>query len=88
MGMTATTWNVEADTWLKGDGDSKLVVTSLPRSCGDTDDTMARLQDAGSLVFFLRDEPSGWEIVTPWHGVVPATPDGGIPAAWPDDVYE
>ncbi|GAT74295.1 hypothetical protein MHM582_2800 [Microbacterium sp. HM58-2] len=88
MGMTATTWNVEADTWLEGKGEHELVVTSLPRSCDDPGDTMSRLQGTEPLVLFLRDASSGWEIVTPWQGVVPATPDGGIPPEWPADVYE
>lgn len=85
LDIPATTWNVEVDEWLEGDGDAEIVVTSLPRSCGDTSDAMAEAQDEGELVFFLRERESGWEILTPWHGVTPATPDGGIPATWPED---
>ncbi|WP_217181690.1 hypothetical protein [Streptomyces sp. AC495_CC817] len=86
MGMPATTWNVEVDEWLEGSGDDEIVVTSLPRSCGDDGDSMASYQGTEPLVFFLRDDAEGWQLVTPWQGVVPAGPDG-LPADWPDDIY-
>ncbi|WAA66719.1 hypothetical protein [Microbacterium oxydans] len=85
MDIPATTWNVEVDDWLEGDGDAEIVVTSLPRSCGDTTDAMAEMQDEDELVFFLRKRATGWEIITPWQGVTPATPDGGIPETWPEE---
>lgn len=70
---------------LAGDGDAEIVVASLPRSCGDTTDAMAEMQDEDELVFFLREGESGWEIITPWQGVTPAKRDGGVPEAWPED---
>ncbi|MCK2035599.1 hypothetical protein KZC51_05545 [Microbacterium sp. SSW1-49] len=85
MDIPATTWNVEVDSWLAGSGDAEIVVTSLPRSCGDTHDTMSEEQGGDAVVLFLRDASSGWETITPLQGVVPATSEGGIPAAWPDE---
>jgi hypothetical protein len=85
MDIPATTWNVVVDEWLEGDGDPEIVVTSLPRSCGDTTDAMAEAQKEDELVFFLRERASGWEIVTPWQGVTPAAPGGQIPQTWPED---
>jgi len=84
LDIPVTTWNVEIDEWLEGGGDEEIVVTSLPRSCGDTTDSMAEAQDESDLIFFLRKRATGWEILTPWQGMIPATPDGGIPETWPD----
>ncbi|MHC9046441.1 hypothetical protein ACYX8G_17780 [Microbacterium saperdae] len=88
LDIPATTWNVEVDSWLDGggEGDGEIVVTSLPRSCGDTRDIMSERQGGEPVILFLRDASSGWEIITPLQGVVPAGPDGGIPTVWPDAI--
>ena len=86
MDIPVTTWNVEVEEWLTGEGEAEIVVTSLPRSCGDTTDAMAEAQSDGDLILFLRERPSGWEIITPWQGMIPATPDGSIPESWPEEV--
>lgn len=87
-GITTNTWNVEVDEWLKGDGEGEIIVTSLPRTCGDDRDTMSRFQSVEELVLFLRDDESGWQTITPFQGAVPASPDGEIPEAWPDGLYD
>jgi len=86
--MPATMWTVAVEDWQKGSGPDELIVTSLPRSCGDTVDSMAEYQDTSPLVFFLQETESGWTAVTPFQGVVPAASDGTIPETWPDDLYE
>lgn len=88
LDLPATTWNVEVDEWLKGSGDAEIVVTSLPRSCGDTGDAMAEAQPEDDVILFLRERPSGWETITPWQGTIPALPDGSIPTSWPEDLYD
>lgn len=86
QGLRATTWSVSVDRWIKGgDGSGAIVVTSLPRSCGDTDDSMADAVGAGPVVLFLRDRESAWEILTPFQGVLPAERNGDLPGAWPTD---
>jgi hypothetical protein len=86
-GMTANIWTVEVDDWLKGDGADRVDVVSLPRSCGDTDDNMARFSAVDEVVVFLRDAGDGWEGITPWQQALPAE-DGGYPEDWPDDLYD
>jgi hypothetical protein len=89
LGMPATTWNVEIDEWFEGAGADEIVVVSLPRSCGDTTDSMAEAEaEAEDLILFLREQDTGWEILTPWQGVIPARSDGGVPATWPDGLYD
>lgn len=85
LDIPVATWNVEVDSWLAGGGDDEIVVTSLPRSCGDTRDVMAERQGDDPVILFLRDGSSGWETLTPFQGVVPADPDGGMPAVWPEE---
>jgi len=90
LDLPATTWNVRVDTWLDGDdGDEieegeEIVVTSLPHSCGVTGDTLAAYADVDSLLFFLREGDEGWEILTPYQGVLPTEPGSTIPAEWPE----
>lgn len=84
LDIPATTWTVDVDSWLLGDGDAEIEVTSLPRSCGDTGDVMAERQGE-TVVLFLRDDPAGWQTVTPLQGVVSPGPDDGMPNTWPDD---
>lgn len=86
--MPASTWNVAVEEWQKGSGPDDLVVTSLPRSCGDTADSMTEYQGVSPLVFFLQETESGWTAVTPFQGVIPAASDGTIPETWPDDLYD
>ncbi|MGW8482183.1 hypothetical protein ACWGJP_03550 [Microbacterium sp. NPDC055903] len=90
LGMTATTWMIQVDEWVDGNGDEEIVVTSLPRRCGDRGDTMADRQGEEGMILFLRDddETSTWQAITPWQGVVPAGPGGSIPESWPDDIYD
>lgn len=87
--MTATTWSVAVDEWIRGGtGDAEIVVTSLPRSCGDTGDSMADAAGGDPVVLFLRDGDDGWQAITPFQGIVAPGPDGGIPAEWPRGLYE
>ncbi|MEJ1922283.1 hypothetical protein [Microbacterium sp. KHB019] len=86
-GMTANVWTVEVDQWLKGEGDDTVDVVSLPRSCGDADDSMKAFSPEDQVVVFLRSTDDGWEGITPWQQVLPAE-DGGYPAVWPDDLYD
>lgn len=87
--MPAAMWEVSVDAWVKGGGGSSaIVVTSLPRSCGDTRDSMADAVDAGPVVLFLRDGDQGWETLTPFQGVVATGVDGAVPAEWPTDLYD
>ncbi|WP_435749129.1 hypothetical protein [Microbacterium sp. PMB16] len=88
LDLPATTWKAEIDEWVKGTGKTEIVVTSLPRSCGESGDSLADAMDAGDeVILFLRERSSGWEAITPWQGTIAATPDGGIPDAWPEDLY-
>ncbi|WP_298741070.1 hypothetical protein [uncultured Microbacterium sp.] len=87
--LPATTWNVNVDTWIKGGAASNdIVVTSLPKSCGETGDNMADAVGTGRVVLFLRDGDDGWETLTPFQGIVPAGSDGDLPTEWPDDLYD
>ena len=87
--MPAATWTADIDEWMKGAGDPEIVVTSLPRGCGDGGDSLAEAMDAGDqVILFLRDQPSGWEAITPWQGAIAPATDGGIPDAWPEDLYD
>ncbi len=87
--MTAATWNVAVDEWISGGtGDTDIVVTSLPRSCGDTDDAMADAAGGDPIVLFLRSSDDEWQTITPLQGIVAPGPDGGIPADWPADSYD
>lgn len=88
LDMPAPTWTVAVDEWIEGTGDDEITVISLPRSCGDTGDTMAAYQQVDDLVFFLRDDESGWQGITPYQGVVPVGADGAIPAEWPENLYD
>jgi len=88
MGMRAPKWTIGIDEWIEGAGADEITVASLPRSCGDTGDTMASYQQVDDLVFFLRDDESGWQGITPYQSVVPAGPDGGIPAEWPEELND
>ncbi|MFT4258375.1 hypothetical protein [Microbacterium sp.] len=83
MGMRASRWNVEVDEWQKGAGGSEIVVTSLPRSCGDETESFDEFRDADAVVLFLRDDADGWHVITPHQGLVLPGPDGGIPSEWP-----
>ena len=86
LDLPATKWHVSVDRWIKGgDGSRTVVVTSLPRSCGDTHDSVADAVDAGPVVLFLRDGKSGWETLTPFQGLIPAERDGNLPSEWPAD---
>jgi hypothetical protein len=82
--LTSTTFTVEVDEWIKGSGESEIVVASLPRSCGDTGDSMADAAGGEPVVLFLRSTPEGWETLTPFQGVVAPGPDGGVPEEWPE----
>ena len=87
--LPATTWNVNVDTWIKGVAASNdIVVTSLPRSCGDTGANMADAVGTGQVVLFLRDGDDGWETLTPFQGVIAVGPDGEPPTEWPADLYD
>lgn len=87
--LPTTTWNVKVDSWIKGGAaSSDIAVTSLPRSCGDNDDSMAEAVGTGQVVLFLRDGDDGWETLTPFQGTIPVGPDGDPPTEWLDDLYD
>ncbi|WP_194421460.1 hypothetical protein [Microbacterium abyssi] len=86
-GMAANIWTVEVVEWLKGGGGDSIDVVSLPRSCGDSSDSMAQFELDDSVVLFLRSTGNGWEGITPWQQVT-AAEDGTFPEAWPDDLYD
>lgn len=83
-GLTASTWNVDVEEWIVGDAAApgRIVVTSLPRSCGDEADSMADAAGGADVILFMRAVDEGWETLTPFQGVVPAE-NGGVPASWP-----
>lgn len=85
MGMAANRWSIAVESWVSGSGADEITVTSLPRSCGDDEDSFERYDDGQDVVLFLRDDAEGWQVLTPFQGIVPVGPDGGIPAEWPDD---
>lgn len=85
MGMTANRWSIDVESWLDGTGPADITVTSLPRSCGDEEDSFERYDDGQDIVLFLRDDAEGWQALTPFQGIAPVGPDGGIPTEWPDE---
>ena len=66
-----------------GGADADIVVTWLPRGCGDTDGSMAAAAGGDPVVPFLHDSDDGWQTLTPRQGIVEPGPGGGIPADWP-----
>ena len=85
-GVPAATWNVAVDEWISGGGaNADIVVTSVPRGCGDTDDSMTHAAGGDPVVLFLHDSDDGWQTVTPRQGIVEPGPGGGVPAGWPPD---
>lgn len=87
--VAAATWNVSIDEWIEGgSGETNIVVTSVPRGCGDTDDTMAHHAGGDEVVLFLRSGDDGWETLTPFQGIVDPRAGGGIPATWPPTLYD
>ncbi len=82
--LAATKWNVRVDDWIKGESASRtIMVTSVPKGCGQTGDNMADAVNAGQVVLFLHDGDDGWETITPFQGWIPAATSGQIPTVWP-----
>ncbi len=90
FGLTVAVHAVEVGAVLSGTGavpGQTLDVISTPETC--TGDGVYRdgdpLDASGSLVVFLSKDPDtqAWQTLTPLQGVVPATPDGQVPDAWP-----
>ena len=86
LGMTANRWSVDVDSWISGAGPAEITVTSLPRSCGDEVDSFEHYGHGQDVVLFLREDAKGWQALTPFQGIAPAGPDGGIPSEWPDEL--
>jgi len=87
-GEQAPIWTVDVDEWITGDGDDELEVVSTPATCEATTppDPVEALRDDARVIVFLHDDPDvGWRTMTPFHGITPAGPDGGIPELWPSD---
>jgi len=84
-GEAAPQWTIAVDEWLEGDGEDEIEVVSTPATCeaSPPPDPFAALQDADRVIVFLHDDPDvGWRSITPWQGIVPAGPDGGLPEVW------
>ncbi len=90
FGAGATVHTLTVRSVLAGDavaaGDD-LQVVSTPVTC--TGDAVLYpdgdpLHTAGTVVVLLDDDAAvgGWRTITPTQGVVPASPDGGLPAGW------
>lgn len=86
-GTSARVHRVEVDRVLSGDPPAReMDVVSVPVTCetggpypnGDPLDV-----DDPVVVFLHHDQDADrWWTLTPRHGVVPATADGDVPAAW------
>jgi hypothetical protein len=90
FGVDASVWSIDVEEWITGDGPATTEVVSTPVTCTaggahpDGDPLEAALAHERVIVFvYDRDQP--WRTITPLQGVVPAAPDGGLPADWPDE---
>lgn len=93
-GVDAAIFTIAVEEWVKaGDGlgadqPEQIEVLSLPRTCGDSGDTLAGAVGGDALYLFLREVDSRWETLTPFQGQIPPGENGEIPAQWPDDIYD
>jgi hypothetical protein len=66
----------------------RVTVLSTPQTClghGQVSPSGDPLDVDGAVVVILHDDAEhGLRTVTPFDGVVPPGPDGGLPAAWPE----
>jgi hypothetical protein len=89
FGEDAAVWTVAVDEWITGSGDDEIEVVSTPATCeaSPPPDPFLAVEGEDRVILFLEDDEiaPGWRSLTPWQGVVPAAPDGGIPAEWPAD---
>jgi hypothetical protein len=71
-------------------GFDRLRVISTPVTCTGGDDQYPDgdpLETGATVALFLTRDAAGphWRTLTPFHGVVPVTSAGELPATWPDD---
>lgn len=84
-GQEVTVWQVEVAEWQKGEGDPQIDVVSVPATCESgapypDGDPMAA---DGDVLLLLRADGPRWQTLTPYQGVLPATPNGALPTEWP-----
>jgi len=88
LGTDAHAWTVDVERWAKGSGEASIRVLSTPVGCGgqdpypDGDPFQDAVGNRSSVLFLFRGE-GAWRGMTPLQAVIPATPSGGIPDAWP-----
>lgn len=89
-GVEAALWELEVDAVLVGAGvepGERVLVLSTPETClghGEVYPSGDPLDVDGAVVVILHDDGEhGPRTVTPFDGVVPPGPDGGLPGDWP-----
>ena len=88
LGAEVHAWTVSVEHWTKGSGGDRIRVASTPDGCPgqepylEGDPFEAAVENEESVIFLTRDDDA-WRSLSPLQGVIPATPSGGIPDAWP-----
>jgi hypothetical protein len=95
MGGDAHTWTIKVSAWVRGHGDSPIVVSPMPDHCAAEDplypggDPLRPFADDGTPVMLFLNEGDAYNLerrayttLTPYQGVIPAPADGQLPAEW------
>lgn len=96
-GVQANVWRLDVEEVLAGSmrgavAGEEFEIVSTPFTCGSSGayPDGDRL-DTGRPVVVLIEEDTMFDVVrtlSPYDGVVPASPDGGLPVAWPQGQHD
>jgi len=85
FGTWASVWEVEVESWMKGDGPERIDVVSLPHGCEGPayfgSDPFEAATDFDQAIIFLSDGSNGWQSINPGQGVVESR-GGALPDVW------